>query len=199
MYKLSAVVKERGDMSVAHVEYDKQGFEVEPRRSTRLRKLSRKKQRAQPPSLSRAPSPTVGLPARGRRGLSASGGQDHRNVGFSTRFRSRLKARPSIPKDRRRRVFLAFSWSNSGDEKEPPTTGLTAIQVSDTNEEGLARMRRLAARSRGVRLGVAGEEATRGMRLLGFLLLISAENVNVVWARFLIFGPICDWVIICIF
>ncbi|TYH08926.1 hypothetical protein ES288_A07G055900v1 [Gossypium darwinii] len=25
---------------------------------------------------------------------------------------------------------------------------------------------------------------------------LSAENINVVWARFLIFGPICDWVII---
>ncbi|PPS02645.1 hypothetical protein GOBAR_AA18018 [Gossypium barbadense] len=42
IWNLRAVVKERGDMSVAHVEYDKQGFEVEPRRSTRLRKLSRK-------------------------------------------------------------------------------------------------------------------------------------------------------------
>ncbi|XP_040946452.1 uncharacterized protein [Gossypium hirsutum] len=73
-----------------------------------------------------------------------------------------------------------------------PTTRPRAPQVSDALVQAMAE----ACDEGAWWLGVADEEATRGMRLLGFLLLISAENVNVVWARFLIFGPICDWVII---
>ncbi|XP_040949439.1 uncharacterized protein [Gossypium hirsutum] len=69
---------------------------------------------------------------------------------------------------------------------------LLVLQVSDALVQAMAE----ACDEGAWWLGVADEEATRGMRLLGFLLLISAENVNVVWARFLIFGPICDWVII---
>ncbi|TYI39178.1 hypothetical protein ES332_A02G079300v1 [Gossypium tomentosum] len=103
---------------------------------------------------------------------------------------------PQSRKRKKERITSAPFGSGGRDEGEPFAGTITALpRWSDTRGGPTAAVSEACAEGAWW-LGVADEEATRGMRLLGFLLLISAENANVVWARFLIFGPICDWVII---